>query len=618
MLHFDSRIRVPHDAVPAAPVRDLANALRRDGAVEPGALAWAQDRERRHAATLADVLIRNGILSETVVFKTLAALWDAEFSDLDNRCIDPTAIARLGPALCARRQIVPLLRAGAVTPVATAHPDRFAAIRAEIEPILGPVAMVVAAGSAVDRAIQRHASRTLAELAERRCPRIKSCRGLSAGTAIGMTGSLVALAAAAILAAPGRAVEIACVLAFLVTFVNTLLLSMSLALALLRPRLATEGAEPVLARLPKVSIMLPLHREADIAGALLQRMARLDYPRECLDVVLVTEADDLVTAEAIALADLPPWVRTIRVGPGLIQTKPRAMNMALDFCHGSIIGIYDAEDAPHGRQILDVVDRFARSGPRVACLQGRLGFYNSRATWITRCFAIDYAIWFWIVLPTLRRLGWPVPLGGTTVFFRRDALEEVGAWDAHNVTEDADLGIRLARAGYTTDLIDTVTQEEAAAHPVAWIKQRSRWQKGYAITWASHMRNPLATLRDLGPWGFIGLQVLILGSLSSALLAPIMWSFWLILLGIKHPFTLMTNEVAQFALAVGFLLILVVNTAAGTAALFRQGRPDLIPWLPAMHIYYPLATISIVKALAELIRRPFFWDKTTHAVTEPD
>ncbi len=607
-------------AVPAARPRSLGAQLVRRGLVPARTLAWAEDRERRNAAGLVDILLRHGLVSEPELVRAQAEIAGLETVDLARRCVDPVALRRLGTRFCAAHQIVPLRRAGALTPIATFRPDRFEAVRAEIEARIGPAAPVAAAGTQIETEIQRHAGRELAALAETRCPAEASCRSLTGrrGRFLAAAAALALALAGATFARPDLVAPAICLAAFLVALVNAALLGTAFAVTLRRPSLAAATSAPVLAREPRVSILVPLHRESDITADLVGRLSALDYPRELLDVILITESDDRVTERAIAAADLPPWIRRLSVGPGRIRTKPRAMNMALDFCRGSIVGIYDAEDAPHPRQIRDVVDRFSRSAPRVACLQGRLNFYNARFSWITRCFAIDYATWFWVVLPTLRRLGWPVPLGGTTVFFRRDALETVGAWDAHNVTEDADLGIRLARAGYVTDLIDTVTLEEASASPGAWIRQRSRWQKGYAITWASQMRDPRATWRDLGPWGFLGLQVLILGSLAGALVAPILWSFWLIPLGLAHPFAAMTTPLGQLAAALGFGAIFCLNAAAGVLALWRQGRIDLVHWLPAMHLYYPMATVSLLKALWEVGRRPFYWDKTAHGVTRPD
>ena len=184
------------------------------------------------------------------------------------------------------------------------------------------------------------------------------------------------------------------------------------------------------------------------------------------------------------------------------------MNYALDFCRGTIIGVWDAEDAPEPDQIEKVAARFNEAAPNVVCLQGMLDYYNARQNWISRCFTIEYATWWRVVLPGMARLGFVIPLGGTTLFFRRKALEKLGRWDAHNVTEDADLGVRLARHGYVTELIPTVTYEEANCRPWRWVRQRSRWLKGFMITYIVHMRDPAQLLRDLGFKRFMGLQMI--------------------------------------------------------------------------------------------------------------
>ena len=138
---------------------------------------------------------------------------------------------------------------------------------------------------------------------------------------------------------------------------------------------------------------------------------------------------------------MPDWISVIEVpqseGP---TTKPRALNYALDFCPGKIIGVWDAEDSPAPDQIEKVVMRFHSAPQNVACLQGILDYYNARANWLSRCFTIEYATWWRLVLPGIAKLGLVIPLGGTTLFFKRDILEKLGRWDAHNVTEDADLG----------------------------------------------------------------------------------------------------------------------------------------------------------------------------------
>lgn len=524
---------------------------------------------------------------------------------------DARAIRKLGAGFCARHAVLPLRANPGIQLLAVADADRYALVAARIRAVLGDFVPLPADQAEVMAALTRNAGLTLAREAEERCPPDRSCRELRIAPAIAL--GLAALLAGCILLAPGRALVTGQIVA-----VGLLAVQTALYLVAMFPHRPRQMLRAAPAGLPTISLFLPLYHEDNIAPMLLERIDALDYPRDRLEVWLIMECDDRVTAQAISRVKLPAWAHVLTVAPGEVQTKPRAMNVALDFCRGSIVGVYDAEDAPDPDQLRRVAARFAAAKPNVAALQGRLSFYNTRASWLTRCFSIDYAAWFWMILPAIGRLGWPIPLGGTTIFMRRDALESVGGWDAHNVTEDADLGLRLARAGWRTELIDSVTLEEATARPRAWIKQRSRWQKGYAITWAAHMRHPLRLIRDLGPWGFVGVQVLFLGSLAGAALAPLLWPFWLLLAMAPAPYAPALPTGAMWIVHLGLGLTLAVQAAGLVIALSRQRRLALVRWLPAMMLYYPLATISLGKAVAELVTRPFYWDKTVHGVTRPD
>lgn len=343
--------------------------------------------------------------------------------------------------------------------------------------------------------------------------------------------------------------------------------------------------------------MVPLFQEEAIADALLHRLSRLRYPKSALEILLVLEAGDDRTKAALAAAVLPPWVRSVCVPPGRITTKPRALNYALNYARGTIIGILDAEDSPAPDQIDQVVARFALAPPDVACLQGILDFYNPRANWLSRCFAVEYAAWFRVLLPGLARLGFVVPLGGTTVYIRREALSATGGWDAHNVTEDADLGILLARRGYVTELIPTVTREEANNRFWPWIKQRSRWLKGYAITWWVHNRRPLALMRDVGFWRFWGVQAVFLTTVLQFVLAPVLWSFWLVVIGLPHPLDAVLDPAARSALVATFLTAEAVTILIGVLAVLRSPHHGLIPWVPTLFVYFPLGTLAIYRGL---------------------
>jgi cellulose synthase/poly-beta-1,6-N-acetylglucosamine synthase-like glycosyltransferase len=365
-------------------------------------------------------------------------------------------------------------------------------------------------------------------------------------------------------------------------------------------------------RLPTVSVMVALFQEGNIAPRLIRRLDRLDYPRDLLDILLVVEEKDRLTREALAAVDLPPWMRIVVVPDGPLKTKPRALNFGLDLCRGSIIGVYDAEDAPEPSQIRKVVERFYQRGADVACLQGVLDFYNPHTNWLSRCFTIEYASWFRIILPGLQKLGLAIPLGGTTLFFRRVALEELGGWDAHNVTEDADLGMRLARHGYRAEILDTVTEEEANCRALPWIRQRSRWLKGYMMTWAVHMRDPALLWRQLGPRKFIGFQILFLCTLSQFLLAPVLWSFWLVPLGIPHPLAEALPPAVMMGLIGLYLLTEVINITMNIMGLRMTKHRMSLLWVPSLHFYFPLGALASYKAAWEMVTKPFYWDKTSH------
>ena len=594
----------------------LGEVLAVDFGIDPDDIAWALERQRRGGRPLGQILIAHGLVSETDIFTALATQHDTIRIEVSQVRVNPAQIDALGLETCTKERVVPLGSAGAVTRIATSQPQTFADQKPWLTAALGPVAMVVVSDSDLNDLLFSHRKHALITRAETRVPIVESCRTFAqSNLPVGpVFGALGCLAIASMW--PVLAFTLLAFIALAVLTVNAILWGSAAWLGR-HPR-PDPVDPPILARLPTITLMVPLHKERDIAQALFSRLERLDYPRELLDICLVVEAGDDVTRRAIADAHLPPWIRSFALAKGEVMTKPRAMNYALDFSRGSIIGIYDAEDAPAPDQLMAVARQFANSPPNVATIQGRLNFYNPKASWITRCFCIDYASWFSLILPVLRRFDWPIPLGGTTVFMRRDVLEDIGAWDSHNVTEDADLGIRLARRGYRTELLDSTTMEEATGTPRAWIKQRSRWLKGYAITYAVHMRHPRALLNDLGWWRFLGFQTLFLGVLISVALAPVLWSFWLLALGLPHPWAGQLSLLSGAALTFYLFGANVVFMAANVVGLRRIGRKSLIWSVPLMHAYFPLATISLVKALVEVVLCPFFWDKTSHGVSDPD
>jgi cellulose synthase/poly-beta-1,6-N-acetylglucosamine synthase-like glycosyltransferase len=263
-----------------------------------------------------------------------------------------------------------------------------------------------------------------------------------------------------------------------------------------------------------------------------------------------------------------------------------------------------------------VVATFRRSPPNTACLQCRLNYFNGSENWLTRMFALDYALWFDQVLPGLERLAMPIPLGGTSNHFRIDVLRELHAWDPFNVTEDADLGIRIGQKGYRVGVVDSTTFEEASCRPGQWIGQRSRWIKGYMQTLLVHTRRPLHLMRSAGPLGFLGFVFFIGGTVLAGLLNPLFWLFYVIWLAASA-----VNLDVIFPQSL--LLLCLFNLLAGNGAFtylimlapIRRGWLHLIPFSFTLFGYWVLISIAAYKALWQLLRNPFFWEKTQHGMS---
>ena len=368
--------------------------------------------------------------------------------------------------------------------------------------------------------------------------------------------------------------------------------------------------------LPVFTVLVPMYREAAVLPRLAQSLRALDYPLGKLDIKIVLEAGDTETIEAARREGLEGVFEIIRVPPSQPQTKPKACNFALRFARGQYLVIYDAEDRPEPDQLRKVVATFRRLPPEVACLQCRLNYYNASENWLSRLFTLDYSLWFDLVLPGLERLGIPIPLGGTSNHFKIEVLRELRAWDPFNVTEDADLGIRLSEKGYRVSIVDSTTFEEASCHTRNWIRQRSRWIKGYMQTLLVHTRRPLHLIGRTGVLGFLGFVFFIGGTVLSGLFNPVFWVLYLVWLALAvagfdtlFPQTLLLISLANLLLGNGALVFLSM------IAPLRRGWLSLIPFSLTAFFYWVLISIAAYKALWQLMRDPFYWEKTQHGVS---
>lgn len=369
---------------------------------------------------------------------------------------------------------------------------------------------------------------------------------------------------------------------------------------------------------PDYTILVALHDEERSVPALVKALGAIDYPQAKLEILFLLEEHDSATLHALKQEQLAPSMRVVVLPDGPARTKGRALNVGLMLARGDYIAVYDAEDAPDPQQLRKAVARFADLPRHIGALQARLSIYNSKETPISRFFALEYAMLFDVILPGLAGESLPLTLGGTSNHFRTQALRAVGGWDAWNVTEDADLGLRLARHGYGIEMLNSVTGEEAPISIMAWLRQRIRWMKGWMQTSLVMMRAPRSAIARMGLLRWCAALALSHGTVLTALTGP----WYMIVAGIaffgegldQALASLVGFGVATFSISVFSLglcgLILPLLLAIG-----RRRMWNMLPWLPFLPIYLLLMSLAAWLAVYELLLHPQKWNKTPHGVT---
>jgi len=592
------------------------------GLVLPEKLTVALERQRDWGGPIGRVLVSTGALRLIDLARLYSTQRGLPFVNLLTEPRDRSLAQPAALDFYLRESCLPWRRRAGETIYVAGHPDKARAAIADYEGRVRPV--FVASPRDITRVVTRDFANELTERAifdlQRRMPESSAALRLSRNQSVWLIAGTILLLAALVMA-PATVFAVANIAIGLVFLSVAALRYVSIFVGLLSPPTAEElayensGAPPD-AELPVYTVMVPLFREARVLPILARALQELDYPASKLDIKLIFEESDSETLEAAKTLKLPDHFEFIVVPSSLPQTKPKACNFALPFAKGRFLVIYDAEDSPEPKQLKKAVAAFELGDEKLACVQAQLNYYNWNENWLTRQFAVEYASFFDLLLPTMVRLGLPIPLGGTSTHFRTDALREAGAWDPNNVTEDADLGIRFALQGYRCGIILSTTQEEANCSLPNWIRQRSRWIKGWLQTYLVRMRHPVRLYRALGFKGFLGFQVLIGGFTLSNLVHPLFYGAMLLALATTG---MPANFGSNAGLALFNLLVLVsgysLAIAAGMAAVLARGLPLLFAQAFMMPAYWVLISISAYKALWQLITRPFHWEKTEHGIS---
>lgn len=609
----------PREAREAAAASDEEAALLALGFSKPF-VQQMKDRSLQNVTTLEQELLHSGMVDHDAYYGAIARAFRLPFIGT----IDPSSI-----------QDIPNLDTQLITPKQVRINHRNRAPQVAIVPEIARLAefsvlllrlpelsrgLVITTPSAIRQAVWRAGSmrrvrQTVSDLFERE-PRF-SARIVATGWQGVLAGCLLTSVIAACLVNPALLLPLTHCLVSLV-YLSALGLRIWACLRQYRTRpVAQERPE---GPLPVYTVMVALYREAGMVAQLVANLERLDWPRALLDVKLVCEADDRETVEALKALKLPAHFEIVEVPPFHPRTKPKALTYALAGARGEFLAVYDAEDRPHPHQLMEACARFQVCEPHVACLQAPLIIANLSDTALSGVFAIEYAALFRGLLPMLARHEMPLPLGGTSNHFRTHVLREVGGWDPFNVTEDADLGLRLYRLGYRSQTLRCQTLEDAPVSLNVWTGQRTRWFKGWLQTWLVLTRNPVETAKQMGPRATLAFHLLIGGMLASALLHPLILLF--IVLSIirlaTEPLSTLPGEVlALFALdclnVIGSYLIFL---QLGMGSMIGQERRRIgWRWL-AVPMYWFMSSYAAWKALNELRTNPFFWKKTPHQASK--
>lgn len=427
-------------------------------------------------------------------------------------------------------------------------------------------------------------------------------------------------------------------------FINIILQFVYLAITLLKFRILVKGTKTTSQmrvseeeleeidekQLPIYTILIPMYKEKDVAKKLYNSIEKLDYPKQKLDVRLLLEENDEETIEVIKSLDLPAYYTVIIVPDSFPKTKPKACNYGLIRARGEYVVIYDAEDKPDPDQLKKVYLTFKKLPEKAICVQCKLNYFNSNQNLLTKWFTQEYSMWFELLLPGVVHMDIPVPLGGTSNHFKTEYLKQVGAWDPYNVTEDADLGVRLFKEGYITAVLDSHTWEEANSRVGNWIRQRSRWIKGYMQTWFVHMRNPIRLLKELKLRGFLGFQAMIFASFLLPIANPFLWTMIIIWYLTKAHwiavlFPSFIYYISTFLFVIGNFFFIYSNVVGMFWVIEDMEKKDkhvfsygMLKYALITPIYWALMSIAGIKALWQLIVNPFHWEKTEHGLVEED
>lgn len=609
------RIGSTQREAPTSPA--IGEALVARGLLSAAELQSALEIQKRTGSRLGTILVASDMVRRDELYQVLGECWGLDFVDLTTTAIDRELLAALEPRRLLKEGWVPLERHFDGTVLVAVADAPNAELQASLQDIFGrPVSFAATTDWDIATTVMREFRGALLE--DSAMGLWRQDPALSAKD-VATPAQIAALACGAAAATVGFAIAPRTTGAAIMGVVSLYFLAnilFKLALSLRGRRLGGAVAQEVTLsddELPLYTVLVPCYREANVVEDLINNLASLDYPADKLDVLLLLEEDDVETRAAATAARPPGNFTFVTLPAGAPQTKPKACNVGLTFARGEFLVIYDAEDRPEPDQLRRAISVFRSNGDDLICVQAGLNYFNARQNVLTRLFALEYTFWFDLMLHGLEAWRLPIPLGGSSNHFRTEGLRRLGGWDPFNVTEDADLGIRASSLGYRVGVISSTTYEEANSAYYNFIRQRSRWLKGYLQTTLVHTRHPLRLIGRVGLRPALSFGLLIGGTPLAALALPLLYLVTILSLLPQH---LIPLQLPAWELDMGNFNMVIGNAAMIALSILasRRREPALWPYALLCPLYWLLHSVAAYKGLFQLITRPHYWEKTLHGL----
>ncbi len=621
MDHFSGEIEPSKNSIDTQRKR-LGDSLIAAGHISPEQLQFALETQATSGRRLGDILHAQAQLRPLDYYQTLAKHFDLPFIELTKTKVRKGCLDKADRNLYARQLLIPVTVFEGRFTVATADPSpsmfEFIKLKWGANTDIKVTSKFDIFWTLQETFNEDYTHEILNELYTKN-PQMSARQAFSKNQRIILFGILITLIGMFFINPTVAAIFINSFMTFATTIVLIFKVVLSVSGLLVPAKQRGLPIELDEKTLPIYTILIPLYRESEITLThLTTHLQTIDYPSDLLDIKMVVEGDDHETIEIIKSLALPSFFEIVRVPPSEPRTKPKACNYALKFARGEFVTIYDAEDKPELDQLKLALIAYRDGGDDLACVQCELNYYNAHENWLTRMFAMEYTFWFDLILPAMNNFKFPIPLGGTSNHFRLDTMEEMQAWDPYNVTEDADLGIRIYRLGNKTTVIPSTTWEEATSRLIPWIKQRTRWIKGYMQTYLIHLRNPSKLYREFGFMKLLSFHLFVGGNVFAHLVNLILFLIFLISLTIGFEksrilFPPLVLEFALFNLVAGNLLLMFLHVMAISRRKMKMKRMAI--YILTVPGYWLLHSIASYRALYQLFVKPHYWDKTDHGVS---